>query len=139
MNDLALASFALEGHTIALAKGHDVIVSDLRGISPLMEMIENGFDLKGYSLADQVVGKAAAFLFVKVGVKECYAKVISEKAMETLRRFNIPCRYDNLVPYIINRSKTGMCPMEETVLLEEDPVRAYELLKAKWNELRNGK
>ena len=40
--------------------------------------------------------------------------------------------------YIINRTRTGMCPMEETVLGIEEAEAAYEALKLKLAELAKG-
>ena len=47
----------------------------------------------------------------------------------------IPFSYEKEVEYIINRTKTGMCPMEQTVLQIEDAEEAYEALKIKLAEL----
>ena len=38
------------------------------------------------------------------------------------------CLYGTLVPNIINRDKTGICPMEEAVLGVDDIKKAYEIL-----------
>ncbi|MBR3992234.1 MAG: DUF1893 domain-containing protein, partial [Anaerotignum sp.] len=43
--------------------------------------------------------------------------------------------YRTEVEYIINRTKTGMCPMEQTVLDVEDAEEAYEALRNKLAEL----
>ena len=41
-----------------------------------------------------------------------------------------------LVEYIINRDKTGMCPMEKAVLEVDEPNTAYDVLKKKIDEMR---
>jgi len=64
MTDLELAKRNLAGHTICLCKDGKLLTSDKRGISPMMDFIEEGRDVTGYSVADKIVGKAAAFLFV---------------------------------------------------------------------------
>lgn len=91
--------------------------------------------LQGAAVADQVIGKAAAFLLRKGGAKYLYAKVISEHALETLQNSGIAVSYGTKVPYIINRNKDGMCPMEQTVLSVTDVEEAYGKLQEKLREL----
>ena len=78
MTDLQIAEKNLAGHTICLCKDGECIYSVRRGISPIMGFIDSGTDLKGYSVADTIVGKAAALLFIKCGIKSVYAKTLSE-------------------------------------------------------------
>ena len=68
MNDLERAKEGLSGHTLCLARGEEVLVRDERGIAPMMALLAEGKDLKGFSAADRVVGKAAAMLFVKAKI-----------------------------------------------------------------------
>lgn len=77
---------------------------------------------------DKVIGKAAAMLMVYGGVKKIHALIISEHALQILQAHNISISYDTLVPYIINRKKDGMCPMEQAVLSIQDIDQAYQLL-----------
>ena len=74
MTDLELAKRNLAGHTICLCKDGRLLTSDKRGISPMMDFIEEDCDVAGYSVADKIVGKAAAFLFVLARVREVYAR-----------------------------------------------------------------
>ena len=68
MIDLQRAERALAegGHTLVLVKGERVITSNQRGVAPLLALIDT--DVTGFSAADKVVGKAAALLYVKLGV-----------------------------------------------------------------------
>ena len=134
--DLQTAKQALTGHSIALCKGNRVLTSDKRGIAPMMDWIAEGKDLCGYAAADCVVGKAAAFLFVKAGIASVFAATLSEKAKTVLQEYGIPCSYDVLVPYIVNREDTDMCPMEKAVQDTNDPALAYVRLLNKIQELR---
>lgn len=79
MTDLELAKRNLAGHTICLCKDGKLLTSNKRGISPMMDFIEEGRDVTGYSVADKIVGKAAAFLFVLAGVTGVYAEVVSSE------------------------------------------------------------
>lgn len=136
MTDLEIAKARLCGHTLCLCKGGQVITSDLRGIAPMMNFIADGVDLSGYSVADVVVGKAVAMLFVKCGVKCVYAKTISEPAKEFLLSRGVALEYETLTPKIINRAGTDTCPMEKTVLACSDVEEGYKLLKIKLDSMR---
>ena len=139
MTDLENARRLLEGHTLALCKGGDVILSDKRGIAPMLELNDSGKDLRGYSAADVVVGKAAAILFSKAGIAAVYAKTLSRPALKYLETQKIPVFYDTLADNIINRDKTDICPMEKAVLATDDEEKAVELLKEKFRRLNEGK
>ena len=136
MTDLEIAKSALTGHTICLCKDGKCLMSEKRGIAPMMGFIEEGVDLAGYSVADLVVGKAAAMLFVKCGIAAVYAKTLSQSGKEFLERHGIECHCDTLVERIINREGTDVCPMEKTVATCNDVEEAHKLIKNKLAELR---
>ena len=138
MSDLESAKSNLEGHTICLCRDGKIITSDKRGIAPMMGFISEGKDLSGYSVADLVVGKAAAMLFVKCKIKEVYAKTLSKSGLEILSLHGIKCEYGQLTERIINRDKTDICPMEKTVLNTSDVEEGYNLLKEKLNQIKKG-
>ena len=113
--DLIAAKDNLAGHTLCLSKDGVLIFGDTRGIAPLLELIESGKDVSGYSAADKVVGKAAAALFIKCGVKQLYAAVLSKGGAELLERHGVEYVYGILTDAIINRAGTDACPMEKAV------------------------
>lgn len=137
--DLMLAKESLKDNTIFLVKGERTLSSTKTGIAPMMDFISNGVDLAGYSAADKIVGKAAALLFAKAGIKAVFAKVLSEKAVPILTKYNIYYEYETLTKNITNRLKIGTCPMELTVADTEEPDTAYALLQEKLNSLGGGK
>ena len=49
-------------YTCVLCKGDTVRTSSLHGIRPLLGWIHEETDYHGFAAADQIVGKAAAFL-----------------------------------------------------------------------------
>ena len=131
MTDIEIAKNNLEGHTICLCKNGNCLYSEARGISPMMNFIANGINLTGYSVADIVVGKAAALLFIKCGIQEVYAQTLSKPAQKVLEDNGVPVTYQTLTEKIINRAGTDVCPMEKTVAETDDPEEAYALLKQK--------
>lgn len=130
--DRAKRTLKNNSHTFVCINDEEVFTSQKQGIAPIMELLEtNKKMLEGAYIADKVIGKAAALLLVKGGIKELYADIISEHALSVLKEKQIIVTYGALVPFIKNRRKDGMCPMEETVLEIESPEDAYIKLKEK--------
>lgn len=137
MTYLQKAKSMLEGDkTCVLVKGEKVYASNKSGIAPMMEFISQGLDLKGFSAADKIVGKAAAMLFSLAQISCLHAVVLSEPALEVLQKQKIKVSYDTLTKNIINRAGTGICPMEETVKDETDLQKAYEKLCEKIKQMK---
>ena len=111
-----------------------------RGIKPLIDWKDSGIDMRGFYAADRIVGKAAAMLYVLLGVRAVYAPVMSESAVRVFLRYGIDYECDTQVKLIINRKGTGICPMENAVKDMEDPEEGYAVLKKKvqWMQSGNG-
>lgn len=122
-------------YTCVLCKEEELYTSTERGVKPLLDWLDGEVDVKGFSAADKVVGKAAAFLYVLLGVKEVYASVMSEAAMYTLERNGLAFQCDISVKNIINRAGTGYCPMEEAVRDLSVPSEALEAIRARLRSL----
>lgn len=140
MGDLERARHLLMAgtYTCVLCKGDLLYTSTARGVRPVLDWITTGQDLSGFSAADKVVGKAAAFLFIRAGIVRLYTRVISGPALDVLRAGGISVEYDSLVPGIINRSGDGPCPMESAVSGTDDPDEALDLIRKKLEELTRG-
>ena len=138
MNDIEIAKAELKDHSICICKDGRFFTDDGRGISPMMRFIAEGRELIGSSVADVIVGKAAAMLFIKAGVTEVYGRVMSKAARDFLTERGIPCSFDTLTDRIINRRGDDICPMEKTVADTDDPEEGYRALKARLNETRRG-
>ncbi len=126
-------------YTCVLCKGDKLHISEKSGVAPMMELIEAGMDLNGFSAADKVVGKAVALLFVLAGIAEVFAETISSHAIAVLEKHNIPFSYKSAVEKIINRTGDGFCPMESATIDIEDPKEAYEAVKAELEVLKTQK
>ena len=138
MTDIELAKAHLDGHSICLCRDGEYFTDDGRGISPMIRLIEEGRDLHGYAAADIIVGKAAAMLFIKAGIREVYGEVMSRAGYDCLQQHDIPCAYGKLTEKIINRKGDGICPMEQTVALINDPEEGTIALQQRMMELRKG-
>ena len=131
MNDLERAKQILEDEacTCVLCRGDEIIKSTLTGIAPMVNFLADQKDMRGFSAADRIVGKAAAMLFVLAGVKEVYACVMSESGKDMLARHGISPSYGQLTEHIINRQGSGLCPMEQAVLNLQDPAQGLEAIR----------
>jgi len=125
MSDIDIAVEMLEkvNYTLVIANDGKVIFSSSeKGIKPLFTSVtEHKNELVGSSVADRVTGKAAAMLCEYAGIKQLKTKLISENAINYLKETNIIYEFDQQTPYIKNRDKSGMCPIE-TLSLKTDNI-----------------
>ena len=117
------------GCTCVVIKGEFCFESKQRGVKPLLALIDEERNVCGGVAADKVIGKAAAFLYILLGIKEIYADVISEPAIELLHKSGISVEYGERVPMIRNRDGSGFCPMEQATLMVEDEKIALEVIR----------
>lgn len=109
--------------------GDDVIITDKRrGVRPLLDLLESKTHIAGFSAADKVVGKAAAYLYWLLGVEDLFANIISQPALTVLETAGITVEYTQLVPAIKNRTGDGFCPMERAVWDIDNPHEALEAI-----------
>lgn len=113
--------------TIAVVSNGEVFTSQERGVKPLLFLLKEKKEfLKGASVADKVIGKAAALLMVLGEIKEVHTLIVSEPAIKVFEKHNIPCFYDKKVTRIVNRTGDGLCPMETLCLDVENPQEAFD-------------
>jgi ferredoxin len=106
-----------ENNYSCIIKNNDVTQSfTQRGVFDLHDLVAKKDEiLKGGYIADKIVGKGAASMMVKGGIKALRTHVISQSALDLLKQHNITVHYDTVVETINNRSNTGMCPVETRV------------------------
>ena len=101
-----------------------------RGVADLFSLVTDEPDfLRGAYVADKVIGRGAALLLVKGGVRQVYARVISSGALGVLRRAGIEVSFGGEVANIINRAGTDICPVEKLTAGMESPDEAYLMIK----------
>ena len=123
-------------YTVVLCHGDATHTDTRRGVAPLLALLDNGTDVVGFSAADKVVGKAAAFLYLRLEVAILHAVVISTPALDLLAAHGVTVTYDTLVPAIRNRAGDGYCPMETVTLPLTDPVEAEIAIRKRLVELK---
>jgi len=128
------------------AGGHSLVVQDAagevhtfggRGVADLHAiLLTNPELLAGASVADKVVGKGAAALMVLGGVARLHADVMSRPALSLLTSGGVETEYGELVPNIVNRAGTGICPVETLCLRCTTAEECLPLITGFLNGLR---
>jgi hypothetical protein len=133
-DDLNLAKRTLHEEQLSLVvakNGRVLFKSKSRGVSDLLSMIEKvGRLTEEASLADSIVGRAAALLCVYSKIMAVYGVNMSEGAASILKSSGIRCEYGTLVPKILNREKNDICPFDKAVFGIDDPSVALDKLKS---------
>ncbi|KAB7790411.1 DUF1893 domain-containing protein [Bifidobacterium leontopitheci] len=111
-------------------RGGETLTGTGRGVRPLLVWLAEGRRLDGFAAADRVVGKGAALLYVRLGVRSVWSAVMSEAGLSALQANGIGASYGSLVPVIENRARTGMCPIERSVADIDDPAAAEPAIRA---------
>lgn len=118
-------------YTCVACRDGQVYTATERGVKPLLNWLDQGVRLEGFSAADRVVGRATAFLYCLLGVTEVYARVMSRPAAQVLKAHGIGAKAEKEVDGIINRKGTGPCPFEAAVMDIEDAAQALAAIREK--------
>ena len=138
MTDLEKARSLLASgdYTCVICREDEVYTTRQRGVKPLLDWLDRGMRLDGFSAADKVVGRGAAFVYVLLGVRRVHALVMSQMAREVLEAHGIEAYWDSCPPRILNRDRTGFCPIETAVEGITEPQKALEAIRARLAQLR---
>ncbi|MCF0203475.1 MAG: DUF1893 domain-containing protein [Bacteroidaceae bacterium] len=99
-----------------------------RGVADLLSLLTDEPDfLTNASVADKIIGKAAAALMIEGGVGEVFTRVITRDAKAMLTHAGIALTYETETDIVQNRTKTGRCPLDT---LCADLSNPHEMLLA---------
>lgn len=137
--DLERAKEAMifEGYSCVITLDNIMFKSKDKGLQPLLDWLYSGNKYAGWRLCDKVVGRAAAYLHIILGVREIYADVISQPAKELLEENNVTVNAGEIVPAILNDAKDGPHPLEtavENITDVNDSIMAIELAIKRMNK-----
>ena len=134
MRDLPLAKHRLKEKnlTLVIVKGGKALFETRsHGIVGLLQAIEKlGKELIESSVADKIVGRAAALLCAYSGVASVFAVTISEEGRRALEDNHVFYQFENRVPNILNYKRTDLCPFEKLTAGLTNPEEAYEKIKS---------
>jgi len=134
VDDLTVAKQALLNSDLSLVlakNGKLFFKSKSHGVSDLLTMIRDlGQQTEGASLADSIVGRAAALLCIYSKIVAVYGETMSEGGASVLERNGVRYEFGKLVPKILNRRKDDICPFDKAVSGVLDPALALERLKS---------
>ncbi len=125
------------GYSCAVFRGDRLVFSsNERGIAPLLQIIHTNTDVSDCEAFDKIVGRAAALLYVYMGVSCVYADVMSKGASEVFKSNGVSFEYKTLTEKIINRRNDGICPMESAVSDITKPREALAAIERRLTELK---
>jgi hypothetical protein len=108
--------------------GRQVFSSSGKWLHPLFELEEflssASYPPQGVVVEDKIVGKAAALLLIRMGIRQIKAGVLSELAKAVLERFEVRFTYTTIVERIDCRTESLLADVE-------DPEQAYRIVKAR--------
>ena len=125
----AKALLAEGSYTCVLCKDGITYHSTQRGVRPLLDWLDSGTDLMGFSAADKVVGRGAAFLYRLLGVRCVHGNVMSVDAVKVLRAGGVEVSWGTLTESIQNRQKNGTCPIELATRNIQEPETALYMIR----------
>jgi len=133
--DLNLARQRLDNKNLSLViakEGRVLFETEAHGISGLLDAIKTlGNSMVDSSVADRIVGRAAALLLVYSGVAAVFAVTVSNGGIKVLETNNIFIEFVRRVPRILDSKRVDVCPFERLVAESSDPREAYEELRAR--------
>ena len=102
---------------VVVSSSGKVLTFTGRGVSDLYKLYRNSQEfLYSGSIADKVIAYGAAVLMVAAGVAKVYTPVISRDAAQLFQDTGIQFEAGEITEYIVNRSGTGRCPLEERLM-----------------------
>ena len=115
-----------------LVFNHDSLTTHSnRGIRDLLLLIsEQPERLHGAVVADKVIGKSAAAIMIVGGVKEVHTNLICTPARELFETNGVRVFAAEEVPMILNRDRSGMCPMDTRIANIESIEECVAILQA---------
>lgn len=117
-----------------VVKNHGIVTTYSKpGVRDLEYLLDHDPEmLHGATIADKVIGKAAAAMVVVGGVNELYAEVMSKKAILFLEEAGIAYSYGTLVDTI--KEEGDRCQLEKITAPATSPEETVALLRTHFEE-----
>jgi len=132
--DLEVAKLRLKEGDLTLVivkQGKVIFETKSQGVSDFLLAIEKfGKELAASSVADKIVGAAAAMLCAYSEVTSVFAVTISEEGIRVLEGNGIFYQFENRVSNILNYNRSDVCPFEKLAIGSGNPKEVYVKLKS---------
>ena len=117
-----------------VVKNHGIVTTYSKpGVRDLEHLLDHDPEmLDGATIADKVIGKAAAAMVVVGGVKVLYAEVMSKRAIPFLEEAGIAYSYGTLVDTI--KEEGDRCQLEKISAPATTPEETVALLRTHFEE-----
>jgi hypothetical protein len=139
-NDALLAWNKLQQDDLKLVlvrDGEVIFESRLPGIRALFDLFQSNRDLlKGSCAADTVTGRAAALFYTDAGISAIKTGLLSKAGESVLLGAGIPYESEVLADTILNRDRSGLCPIERRSLKVTDATALVKKLIEFFGEKR---
>ena len=114
-------------HTLEVYLAEKLIFhSDAKWLHPLLELDKflsnKDYDRSKLLVKDKIVGRAAALLLIHLRIQNVNAGIMSKLGKDALEKYVISYEYKNLIDRI-------QCRTEELLRNEDDPQKAYKIIK----------
>ena len=121
------------GQSLIVLNNDSLSYHNARGVQDLIQLTSDEPErLKGASVADKVVGRAAAALMIAAGVSEVHTNLISTPALQMLQEAGVRVYATEEVPQILNRDRSDQCPIEATLNDADNVEECVAILKARF-------
>lgn len=127
--DKAKEIFAQSECSFVLVNNDNIITNNDKGLKPIVDLIDSGEDYSEYAICDKITGRAAAFLYVLLGIENVHAKKMAKLAIQILDRAEIEYSYDELIETVLDENMDEIDPVELSVLRSGSAVQAIEDIK----------
>lgn len=111
-----------------LLDGEVIFASDGSWLHPLFDLEEYldsvDIDSRSAEIRDKIIGKAAAFLILRIGAARVHGHIMSRLAVDVFETNGMPFTHDKLVDRID-------CKTEELLHDVRDAEEAYRILRAR--------
>jgi hypothetical protein len=126
------------GLSLMVYEGREVVFrSASKGVRPHLEAIDAfGARLRGMTMVDKIVGRAAALLILYSRAAEVHAGVINPGGRKLIEDAGVMLSFDKEIDHIKTVDGRIYCPFEAMVQGINDPVQAYRAIVEKMNSLR---
>lgn len=128
---LEMRSRLAKGAAVVTARRGVIVAEEYgRGVAPLLKLLDEG-RLGGMLVMDKVVGRAAAAICVVGGAKKVVTHLAGEGAAKVCAAAGVELSAEVTVPSILNRDRSGSCPMEEAVDGIDEPAAMVAAVREK--------